>query len=136
MIFQKFLKALIAGMFFPSLFLPVAYSILFAVDARVELSVVAQFVPMFLPIVFGLTNALMVWIGNYCPLKSHSIRLWVTGACLGLLVAAVGIFVLHLPTALFGFTDVFQYAPLIFLPIIYGLIFRYIIHPVNQWFSL
>ena len=130
------LKAFIAGLAFPATVLPIVYTILYLANHDAVVSLPLQFIPLFLPLVFGLWNMLCFMFGDRCPIKNKSAHLWFTGASLGLLVALVGVFIIGLPELLFGWTGTMQYLPLIFVPIVYGLIWRYIVGYLNDLFGL
>jgi len=129
---HKMIKAFLAGLAFPSVFLPFAYSILYIILPNNVPTHPIQFVPLYIPILFGITNMIYVGVGDHCPVPGINNRLWTTGAILGFLVALIGIFVFRLPTIIFGFTGIIQYLPIILLPIIYGAIFRYIVKWLNR----
>ena len=133
---MKLLKAFIAGLAFPATLLPIVYLILYLSGHSEVRSQPLQFMPLFIPIVFGLWNIIYFAIGEKCPVKNKSMRLWIWGALLGLLVALIGVFIIGLPKLLFGFTGSMQYLPLIVVPIIYGLIWRYIVSVLNSLLSL
>lgn len=128
---EKFSKALIAGLAFPACLLPFVYTFLYFVTGKPVQELPLQFIPLYLPIIFGFTNVIYIWIGERFPITSINLRLWVTGASLGLIIAIIGVFVIHISTLVFGFTHGFQYLPIILIPIIYGAIFRYIIKWLN-----
>jgi len=128
---MKYLKAFIAGLAFPATLLPFIYLILYSAGHQAIHTQPLQFIPLFIPLVFGLWNVGYFLVGNKCSIQQRNPRLWVTGISLGLLVGLVGIFMLHLPKLLFGFTGVLFYLPIIIVPIIYGIIWRYIVHSLN-----
>lgn len=129
---KKFIRAFVAGMLFPAVFLPIAYTFMYIFKIHNLHTQVLQFVPMYIPILFGLTNVLYVQrvIGE--STRHANKKLWLTGIVFGLIIAAFGVYVLHLPTVIFGFTNAIQYAPLIIIPIFYGAIFRFIIKWLNK----
>jgi len=129
---KKFVKAFLAGIGFPAVFLPVAYTILFLLEFKSMKIHSLQFVPMYIPIVFGLANMLFIRLSDGIPAKKLDVALWTTGACLGFVVAMIGVFVLDVPTLIFGDARNIEYLPLIALPIIYGVIFRYVVKYLNK----
>ena len=64
-----------------------------------------------------------------------NMRLLVTGAVLGLLVALCGVFWLDLPTLL-GMPSTIRYLPLFIAPIIYAILWRYGVKPLNNLLDL
>lgn len=129
--FKNFCKTFMAGMFFPAIFLTIMYTTLYFCTASNIRTFPAQFFAMYIPMLFGLTNCLYKWIGDSCPIKNFNLRLWVTGGILGLIVSMFGVFTFNMPSIIFGFTGLSIYLPIIFLPIVYGAIFRYIIKWLN-----
>lgn len=129
---KKFIKAFVAGLAFPAFFLPLVYTVLFIVNPRVAHEPV-QFIPMYIPLLFGLANALYIRMSDGGPAKNVNVGLWTTGAFLGFFVAVIGVFVLRVPTLIFGtaVTNI-QFVPLIAIPLIYGVIFRYIVKWLNK----
>lgn len=132
MTFKKLVKAFIAGMAFPAFVLPIAYTILYFNLHTTITRHALQFAPMFLPLVWGLANALFIKVQEEGSSKKANGGLIITGACLGFLVAVFGIFVAHIPTEIFGSPSNMQYAPLVIVPIIYAIIFRYIVKWLNK----
>jgi hypothetical protein len=130
MTFNYFIKAMLAGMGFPSLVLPLIYTVLYIYDPTLIQANPLQFIPMFIPIIFGITNVIQLSM-DASHVKNPNTRLWAVGICLGLIVAIIGVFILKLPALVFGLGHGLQYFPLIFLPILYGVIFRYIVKSFN-----
>lgn len=129
---KKFLKAFVSGLAFPAVFLPLAYTFIFFSEGR-ALPTPLQFIPMYIPIVFGIANMLYVRMSEGVPAANVNVGLWVAGAILGFVVAVVGVFILHVPTLIFvHLRPGLEYVPLIALPIVYGLIFRYIVKWLNK----
>ena len=133
---KKYVKAFIAGMAFPALFLPLAFTALFCLNHHVQHHALF-FAPMYLPLVFGIANMLYIKMIEGMPAKNANSALWTVGIFLGFIVALLGVFVIHVPTIVFGSTnsDVI-YAPLIVLPLIYGIVFRYIVKWLNKLLSV
>ena len=126
------LKAFIAGLAFPAAAVPILYSIFYFADLGEIRNIPFQFFPLYLPIIFGLWNMIDHLIGKRCPIKNRNLHLWFNGILLGFILALVGVFIVHLPTLLFGLTGGWEYSPLIIIPILYGLIWRYIIKFLND----
>lgn len=132
MTFKKFIRAFVAGMLVPAVFLPIAYTILFVLKLHNMHDNMLQFIPMYIPIIFGLTNVLYIHLNEGLSSRNANIRLYLTGGILGLFIAIIGIFALHLPTVIFGFTSSLKLMPLFILPVIYGAIFRFLIKWLNK----
>lgn len=133
---KKLVKAFIAGLAFPATILPFAYTSLFFSKHGQLITNTLQFIPMYLPIAWGVANAIYLSCRNNGSKKSVNTGLWITGIFLGLLVAIYGVFVAHLPKELFGVQDSARFAPLVMIPIIYGIFFRYIVKWINKILEL
>jgi len=134
---KKLIKAFVAGMAFPALFLPLAYTILFFVEPYSLHQHPLQFIPMYLPLVWGIANTVYIKLHDDNQNKGNvNSGLWVTGAILGFLVAVLGVFVIHIPTMIFGEMHGFEFAPLVVLPLVYGLLFRYIVKWLNKLLAI
>ncbi len=64
-----------------------------------------------------------------------NLRLLITGALLGFVIAAEGIFRADIP-ALIGLIGNFRYFPLVAGPIIYGILWRYFVKHLNVLLGL
>ena len=129
---MKHIKAFIAGLAFPATLLPIVYSVFYVSGLQSLRTYPLQFAPLFAPLIFGFWNVLYFMIGARCLGKNQNARLLATGACLGFLLADIGVFGLKLPGLLFGWSDARQYLPLIGAPILYALIWRYIVKYLNE----
>ena len=125
---MRSLKALISGMFLPSLIVPIVLSLAYFWGKPAMLSI-----PFFhvIPLMWGIWNVLYFAIFKSIIPGSETIKLLVTGAVLGLIVALIGIYWVHLPTIL-GFTKNMQYIPLIGAPIVYAILWWLVVHPLNK----
>ena len=132
---KKQVKGFIAGLAFPATVLPFAFTGLYFSQHGQLVTNTLQFVPMYLPIAWGVANTIYLACRNNSK-KTTNAGLWLTGIILGLLVAMYGVFVAHLPKDLFGSQGNSQFAPLIFIPIIYGVFFRYIVKWINKLLEL
>lgn len=131
-----FFKSFIAGLALPAFFLPFFYTFLYFVIGQPVQENPLQFIPLYLPLLFGITNVIYIWIGDRCPITGLNARLFTTGAILGFIVAIIGVFIINIPTLVFGLTGSLRYLPIILVPIIYGIIFRYIIKWLNVLLGL
>lgn len=130
-VFMKHLRAFIAGIVLPSVLIPVfLYAALYLGKPQL-LSVPALHL---IPIVWGLWNILYFAVGEKVLPVESNVRLLLAGGILGLLVAFVGVFYLHLP-ALLGLSK-FYYFPLVAAPIVYALLWRYVVQPLNTLLGL
>lgn len=122
------LRAFIAGVVFPSVVLPIGMFILshFGITQILDIPILHL-----LPLAWGVWNIFyFAFLKKYLP-KEIDLRLFINGAILGLIVALFGVFCLKLPEIL-GFSNTFYYAPLIGLPILYGIVWRFIVKPLNH----
>ena len=88
--------------------------------------------PLFLPVFFGIYNMLYVEVTKKAAEKKKNQALWIMGAGLGVVLAIIGVFFLQIPTLLFGIKGAQRFFPLIIIPLLYGLIWRYIVKYCNQ----
>lgn len=132
MTLKKFVKAFIAGMALPAIFLPLAYTILYFYVHGPFAAHALQFIPMFLPLAWGLANAIYIKLQEESSPKGVNSGLIVTGACLGFLVAVFGVFIIHVPSMVFGHASSLQYLPLVLVPIIYAILWRYVVKWINK----
>jgi hypothetical protein len=124
---MEHLRAFIAGIALPSVLVPILMYIALAVGKPQLLSV--PFIHV-IPLLWGIWNVLyFAFFKRFFP-RDINMRLLLTGALLGLLVALYGIFWIHLPTIL-GFPHYLRYMPLIAIPIVYALLWRYVVKPLN-----
>ncbi len=134
---MKHIKAFIAGLAFPATLFPFVYSVFYMSGLQsLRIHPKLQFAPLFVPLIFGFWNVLYFMLGARCLGKNQNARLLVTGACLGFLLADIGVFGLKVPGLLFGWSDARQYLPLIAAPILYALIWRYIVKFLNELVGL
>ena len=129
---MKYLRAFIAGLAFPATLLPIVYAVLYSFDIGPVRSLPMQFMPILFPLMFGLWNVLCFSMFRPILGKHKSLRLWISGIVLGLILAAIGIFRLDLPGLLFNQVGNIKYAYLVVIPLVYGLIWRYIIGYLNK----
>jgi len=118
---MKYFRAFIAGTVFPTILLPIMVCIL-AYSGKKE---VLQ-VPFlhWLPVIWGLWNALYIY-----TLKNY-FNYAISGAILGVLVASYGVFWLDLPSIL-GIES-YRYVPLVGAPILYAIVWHYLVKPLNN----
>lgn len=122
---MKAFRALISGIVFPTLFLPV----LLCLASFLSKPLIYQ-VPFlhWLPLIWGVWNILYVFIlKKWMPIA-------VAGGILGLLVALYGVFWLHIPEMLR--IESIRYLPLIGAPLLYALLWRYVVEPTNKMLGL
>jgi hypothetical protein len=124
---MKYLKAFIAGLAFPAIILPFVLLILNLVG---KLDILGALPVYLLPLIWGVWNVFYFKIEKRCPIKCENCRLFASGACLGLLVAFLAVFVFKAPTLL-GFTGAAVYAPLVIIPAVYAILWRYIVKYFN-----
>lgn len=133
---EKAIKSFIAGMAFPAAFLSITYTVAYLMQFPPVLKYPLQFIPMWGPWIFGIANMILVLLDKQWPKMTSHAKYWCAGITLGLILATFGIVVIDLPNILFGWTGVEQLLPYLFLPVVYGLIFTYIIWPLNRMLGL
>lgn len=128
---KKLIKAFIAGLTLPAVALPLIYTMMYFNIRNVVTQHALQFIPMFLPLAWGVANALFFYLHRDSGSKSMNGGLLVTGACLGFLVAVFGIFIARVPEMMFGKGNL-QFAPLVIVPFVYAILFRYVVKWLNK----
>jgi len=124
-----YVKTFIAGMVFPGTVLPFVLLTIWYLG-RIN---ILETLPVYLvPIVWGIWNILYVAIGNHCPIKRENLRLLVTGATLGFLIASIGVFLFDVIDVLFSVRGFITYVPLFMAPLIYAILWRYVVKYINK----
>ena len=118
-----YLRAFLSGILFPTIFLPIVLTInvLFGRREIVDLLCIH-----YLPLIWGLWN-----VFYFAYLRSYNLSISAAGAILGFILALVGVFIIGIPQII-GLAGNWTYLPLIAVPLIYALIWRYLVEPVNH----
>jgi hypothetical protein len=124
---MKYLRAFIAGIVLPTLLLPIP---LYTMLALGKTQVLAPFIHV-IPLLWGIWNILYFALFIKIFPWDLNVRLLLTGAILGLLVALYGVFCLNLP-AILGFPSQIYYLPLVVGPIVYAILWRFVVKPLNH----
>ncbi len=127
---KRIVKAFIAGLTLPAVVLPIMYTLLYFNVRNIFTQHALQFIPMFLPLAWGVANLVFAHLNKETHTKGANSGLVITGACLGFLVAVFGVFIAHVPSILFG-KGQYQYLPLLIVPVVYAILFRYVV----KWFN-
>lgn len=130
------LKSFLAGLVFPAVVLPFFYLFLYFWGIGEIPNAPVQFVPLFLPLLFGVVNIFFVNMNEQYSPATEDKRLWWTGGIMGLCLAVFGVFVFNFPVLLFDLSGWWQYAPLVLAPLLYGLIWRYVIKALNKFLKV
>jgi len=126
------LRAFVAAITVPSVILPILLCIALAAGKPDILTV--PFLH-FIPVIWGIWNIIYFsYLRDVLP-KDQQVRLFITGGILGLLVAIYGVFFTPLPTVM-GFSESIKYFPLIVAPILYAILWRYLVKPLNDLLGL
>jgi len=122
------IKAFISGLVVPSIILPLV--VVIAMETGKGQVLTHPFIH-FIPWIWGIWNVLyFAFFKDFLP-KNLEASLLITGAVLGLLIAIYGVFVLNIPSAV-GLPPPLHDIPLIAAPILYAILWRYVVHPINQ----
>lgn len=123
-----YVKAFISGMLIPSILVPILLLIASIFSNPAVLTIKSLH---FIPILWGIWNILYFsTFRNILP-GTENIKIFITGAVLGLIVAGIGIHWLHLP-AILGMPGFLQYMPWFGAPILYGLLWLFGVKPLNK----
>lgn len=128
---MQYLKAFMAGIVLPSILLPIGLYTAIAMGKPQLLGI--PFLHT-IPLIWGIWN--MLYFAFFKPLlpMNVNVRLLLTGAILGLLVACCGIFWLHLPRLLE--MGKFWYLPLFIGPVLYAILWWLVVRPLNEVLGL
>ena len=92
-----------------------------------------ELIPIYLiPILWGAWNVMYFDIGQKCLIKKQNYRLFVTGASLGFIIAILAVFRFNILYSLFNLTGPITYLPLVCVPLLYGLVWRYCVKYINS----
>jgi len=133
---KKEIKAFLAGMAFPAALLSIVYTVSYLLKFPPVLEYPFQFVPIWVPWIFGLTNIIIVKFDKELPQVKKATKYWATGITLGFILATFGIVVVEVPIIIFGWFGVEQLYAYLFVPLVYGLIWRYIVWPLNKMMDI
>lgn len=125
---MRYLKAMIAGVFFPSILIPILL-FLFSAYGKEEVLKVKFF--HIIPLLWGVWNILYFALFKDVFPGTEIVKLLLTGAILGLVVAIIAVFWLRLPEIL-GLPHHLQLLPLIGAPIAYGVLWALVMKPLNK----
>lgn len=126
------LRAFIAGIVLPSIVLPLLLCLALTIGKPQILSL--PFLH-FIPLIWGVWNILyFAFFKDFFP-KDKNQRLMLTGAILGLLIVIYGIFWLNIP-AIIGLSPSLHYLPLIVGPLLYAILWRFVVGPLNELLNL
>ena len=129
---MHYLKAFMSGITFPSIILPIG--IAFAIGyGRPDLLTKPIF--HFIPIIWGLWNVLYYAFFKYFIPGGSKVSLFITGFLLGIFIAGYGVYELNIQELL-GLPLEYKYAPLFVGPILYGLVWVYIVNYFNDVLGL
>lgn len=125
---MKYVRIFIAGIAFPSTVLPCLLLIAWFFGKPQIFDI--PFLH-FIPIMWAVWNVLYFLLFSKILPGNSVVRLLITGAVLGFLVAIYGVFVEDVPQLL-GFSSSWIYLPLLVAPIIYALFWLFIVSPLNH----
>jgi hypothetical protein len=124
---MKYLRIFIAGITFPSILLPF---LLCAALMLGKSQILTIPVLHFIPLIWGVWNVLYFLFFRKILPGNATVRFLLAGAILGLLVAIYGVFWLNMPEIL-GLPKSLDYLPLILGPVIYAIVWLFIVKPLN-----
>lgn len=125
---MKYIKIFIAGLAFPSTVLP-CLLLIASMFGKTQIFTIPFL--HFIPVLWGIWNLLYFSLFSKILPENSSARLLITGAVLGFLIAAYGVFEANIPQ-LMGFPSSLTYLPLIVGPILYAIFWLFIVNPLNH----
>ena len=123
-------------MTFPAIFLPFVYSFFFLKGNPATTQAPMALAAHLAPLGMGIWNVLAVKVRGHIKFKDTKIMCTASGAILGIIAGLLGTFYYPVFEVLFGFEGALKYGPLIFYPIFFSLVFRYVVHPLNEEFGV
>ena len=85
-------------------------------------------VGIFMPLIFGTFNSITFAIGFTRTRKT----MFLSGAALGLILASLGVFILHVPERVYGLVGNQIYIMLIAGPVFYGSVWSFVLHTLEK----
>ena len=85
-------------------------------------------VGIFMPLIFGSFNSITYAIGFNRTRKT----MFLSGAVLGLILASLGTFILHIPETVYGLVGNQKYIMLLAGPIFYGSVWSFVLHTLEK----
>ena len=85
-------------------------------------------VGIFMPLIFGSFNSITYAIGFNRTRKT----MFLSGAVLGLMLASLGTFILHIPETVYGLVGNQKYIMLLAGPIFYGSVWSFVLHTFEK----
>ncbi|NGX57873.1 MAG: hypothetical protein K940chlam3_00770 [Chlamydiae bacterium] len=122
------IKAFMVGIFFPTLIIPFALLLHYWLGYQ---NVIYLIFVHFIPIIWGIWNVLYFWICRHFLPADETMSGILTGGSLGIVVALIAIYWGDLPEIL-GLKGGIQYFPLVVAPILYAIIWVYVVTPLNK----
>jgi hypothetical protein len=130
---MNYFRAFIAGLVVPSIILPFGLTALYLLGKQ---QVTTNPYIHFLPLVWGIWNVLYFLVFKWILYVVRvDFRMYFVGGLLGLLVAVAAIFWFDLPSVM-GMQHYLRYAPLVAAPVIYAIIWRFLVKPLNEMLGL
>jgi len=126
---MKYLRALMAGIFLPAIVFPTMTIVLLLTGNLYLMEILPLYI---IPFLWALWNVLYFAVGRKCPIKDQNPRLFVHGATLGFIIAAFAVFIFKIDQLLFGCWSPNVYSLLIIAPLGYGLLWRFLVKPLNK----
>lgn len=122
-------KAFVSGTVVPTIIIPIA--ILAALRSGNEAVLQIPLLHL-IPVIWGLWNVFyLAVLKNVLP-KDENTQIAIAGALLGLLIALWGVFVAQIPGKLH--LEHLKWIPLIAAPVLYAILWRFIVKPLNRIF--
>lgn len=122
------LRAFIAAIAFPSTILPIFLCLAVYYQREELLSVVFVHI---IPLIWGIWNVLYFAVCKEKLPGEENTKLLITGASLGLFVAIIGVFWAGIPSII-GLSGNAEYLPLVGVPIVYALLWKFVVDPLNE----
>jgi hypothetical protein len=133
---MRVLKAYMIGVFPPSTIWMILYLTLWCLDYKPIKIYPFMVIALLGPIACGAWNSLFLGIGNKFPGKTVANKITFAGFLMGVIISIAATFFVPFFKLLLDWGPPKQYLSLILWPIIYIIVWRYVIHPLNWVFNV
>lgn len=123
-------------MTFPAIFLPFVYSFFFIKGNPATTEAPMALAAHLAPLAMGLWNVFAVKVRSHIKFKDTRFLCTASGFTLGIVAGVIATFCYPVFEILFGFEGILKYSALIFYPIFFSLVFRFVVHPLNKDFGV
>jgi len=133
---MRFLKGYMVGFFTPCTYWFLLYVGLYLINYAPLRERPWAAIALLAPIIWGAWNNLFLSFSNLFPGKTLKTKITFAGMILGVIVGFITAFIIPIFQLLIGWGIPLKYGTLIFYPFIYMILWRFIVHRMNEAFDL